>query len=238
MNEFFGSMISMDDPKHFRLRSIVSKGFTPKEVTRVEELVVEKAKIILDRLEADFPDKHCDFVEHVAAALPLEIICDMMGIPADGLLEDLPVDEHDPRSRRPGLRHELRRPDDPLARDVHLRAGARRGPPGQPAGRHHVGDDGRGGRRRTTHRPGVRVVLHPARRRRQRDDTQRHQPRNEGAHRSSRPARPAVRRLRDALANGDGGDRALGDAGDPLPSNRDRGHRHQRLPRSSRARRS
>ena len=30
LNEFFGSMINMDDPKHFRLRSIVSKGFTPE----------------------------------------------------------------------------------------------------------------------------------------------------------------------------------------------------------------
>ncbi|MGA1299176.1 MAG: cytochrome P450, partial [Ilumatobacteraceae bacterium] len=36
MNEFFGSMINMDDPKHFRLRNIVSRGFTPKEITRVE----------------------------------------------------------------------------------------------------------------------------------------------------------------------------------------------------------
>ena len=83
MNEFFGSMINMDDPKHFRLRSIVSKGFTPKEVTRVEGLVVAKAKVILDRLEDEFPNKSCDFVEHVAAALPLEIICDMMGIPPE-----------------------------------------------------------------------------------------------------------------------------------------------------------
>jgi cytochrome P450 len=73
----------MDDPKHFRLRSIVSKGFTPKEVTSVEGLVVEKAKVILDHLEENFPEKTCDFVENVAAALPLEIICDMMGIPAD-----------------------------------------------------------------------------------------------------------------------------------------------------------
>jgi cytochrome P450 len=83
MNEFFGSMIAMDDPKHFRLRSIVSKGFTPKEVSRVEGLVVDKAKVIIDRLQERFPDKTCDFVEHVASALPLEIICDMMGIPAD-----------------------------------------------------------------------------------------------------------------------------------------------------------
>ncbi len=36
MNEFFGSMINMDDPRHFRLRSIVSKGFTPKEINAIE----------------------------------------------------------------------------------------------------------------------------------------------------------------------------------------------------------
>ena len=83
MNEFFGSMINMDDPKHFRLRSIVSKGFTPKEVGRVEENVRVKAAQIVDRLLEQFPEKQCDFVEHVAAALPLEIICDMMGIPAE-----------------------------------------------------------------------------------------------------------------------------------------------------------
>ena len=82
MNEFFGSMINMDDPKHYRLRSIVSKGFTPKEITRVEGYVVDKAREIVDRVEERFPDKRCDFVEHFAAALPLEIICDMMGIPS------------------------------------------------------------------------------------------------------------------------------------------------------------
>jgi methyl-branched lipid omega-hydroxylase len=82
MNEFFGSMINMDDPKHFRLRSIVSKGFTPKEVSRVEMNVRVKAAQIVDRLIEQFPDRACDFVENVAAALPLEIICDMMGIPA------------------------------------------------------------------------------------------------------------------------------------------------------------
>jgi cytochrome P450 len=81
MNEFFGSMINMDDPKHYRLRSIVSKGFTPKEVARVEEYVHSKAARIVDRLIEQFPEGECDFVEHVAAALPLEVICDMMGIP-------------------------------------------------------------------------------------------------------------------------------------------------------------
>src|SRR3954468_10455308 len=83
MNEFFGSMINMDDPKHFRLRNIVSKGFTPKEVARVNDYVRVKASSIVDKLLERFPDGECDFVTEVAAPLPLQIICEMMGIPAD-----------------------------------------------------------------------------------------------------------------------------------------------------------
>jgi cytochrome P450 len=83
IGEFFGSMIMMDDPKHFRLRSIVSKGFTPKEIGRVEEYVKTKAAGVVDRLLSDFPDRECDFVQEVAAPLPLQIICEMMGIPKE-----------------------------------------------------------------------------------------------------------------------------------------------------------
>ena len=81
--EFFGSMIAMDDPRHFRLRSIVSKGFTPREIARVEEYVRVKAAGVVDRLLERFPDRQCDFVQEVAAPLPLQIICEMMGIPAE-----------------------------------------------------------------------------------------------------------------------------------------------------------
>ncbi|MEO7398431.1 MAG: cytochrome P450 [Ilumatobacteraceae bacterium] len=83
MNEFFGSMISMDDPKHFRLRNIVSKGFTPKEIARVNDYVRVKAGSIVDGLLERYPNGECDFVEEVAAPLPLQIICEMMGIPDD-----------------------------------------------------------------------------------------------------------------------------------------------------------
>jgi cytochrome P450 len=81
MNEFIGSMIAMDDPRHFRLRSIVAKGFTPKQITQVEGYVRTKATAIIDRLIEQFPDGECDFVEQIAAPLPLQIICEMMGIP-------------------------------------------------------------------------------------------------------------------------------------------------------------
>jgi cytochrome P450 len=82
LSEFFGSMIAMDDPKHFRLRSIVSKGFTPKHITAVEEQVKQKATELIDRMIADHPDRTADFVEAFAGPFPLEIICSMMGIPA------------------------------------------------------------------------------------------------------------------------------------------------------------
>ena len=81
MNEFIGSMIAMDDPRHFRLRSIVAKGFTPKQISQVEGYVRTKATAIIDRLIEQFPDGECDFVEQIAAPLPLQIICEMMGIP-------------------------------------------------------------------------------------------------------------------------------------------------------------
>jgi cytochrome P450 len=81
INEFFGSMINMDDPKHFRLRSIVSKGFTPKEITALEESVRVRSRSVIDRMFERFPGRECDFVREVAALMPLQIICDMMGIP-------------------------------------------------------------------------------------------------------------------------------------------------------------
>ena len=87
LNEFFGSMINMDDPKHYRLRSLVAKGFTPKEVAKVEAYVTTKAAAVVDRMLEQHPDGQCDFVEAIAAPLPLDIICEMMGIPPDDVAQ-------------------------------------------------------------------------------------------------------------------------------------------------------
>ncbi len=76
--EFFGSMINMDDPRHGRLRRIVSRGFTPRRIQRYEEEVQQAARHIVD---AVIEKGECDFVTEIAAALPLGIICRMMGIP-------------------------------------------------------------------------------------------------------------------------------------------------------------
>jgi len=77
--EFFGSMINMDDPRHARLRRIVSRGFTPRVISRVESDVQRAAAQIVDAVAEKGA---CDFVTEIAAALPLKIICDMMAIPA------------------------------------------------------------------------------------------------------------------------------------------------------------
>jgi cytochrome P450 len=77
-NEFFGSMIAMDDPRHARLRRLVAKGFTPKMLKRLEDSVQALAQEIVDDVA---PKGEVDFVVDVASALPLWIVCDLMGIP-------------------------------------------------------------------------------------------------------------------------------------------------------------
>jgi cytochrome P450 len=77
-NEFFGSMINMDDPRHGRQRRIVSRGFTPRALGRLDASVERRADAIIDRV---IERGECDFVADIAAPLPLEIIVDMMGIP-------------------------------------------------------------------------------------------------------------------------------------------------------------
>jgi methyl-branched lipid omega-hydroxylase len=80
-NEYFGSMINMDDPRHARLRRIVSRAFTPRMIQKFEGDVQRAATVIVGDLLARGP---CDFVEQVAARLPLTIICQLMGIPDSG----------------------------------------------------------------------------------------------------------------------------------------------------------
>jgi cytochrome P450 len=68
----------MDDPRHAKIRRIVSRAFTPRMIQRFNDDVQVAADAIVDDLLATGP---CDFVYNVAARLPLKFICDMMGIP-------------------------------------------------------------------------------------------------------------------------------------------------------------
>src|SRR6476646_3818687 len=67
--EWLGSMINMDAPKHTKLRLIVNRGFTPRQVAKIEESVRQQAREIVDNI-VDLGGE-CDFVSEIAAALPL-----------------------------------------------------------------------------------------------------------------------------------------------------------------------
>jgi cytochrome P450 len=71
----------MDNPRHARLRRIVSAAFNPRMIKSIEDRIDFVANSVIDRVAGD---GGCDFVVEVASRLPLEIICDMMGIgPSD-----------------------------------------------------------------------------------------------------------------------------------------------------------
>ena len=81
--EFFGSMIAMDDPRHTRLRKIVSRAFTPRVVARTEDYVRARAHRLVADLVANNPNGEGELVAELAGPLPLQVICDMMGIPEE-----------------------------------------------------------------------------------------------------------------------------------------------------------
>jgi methyl-branched lipid omega-hydroxylase len=83
LNEFYGSMISMDDPRHAKIRRLVSKTFTPRMLERVLDSVREVVADVLTavRRKAEAGDRTIDVVADIAAPIPLRVICDMMGVP-------------------------------------------------------------------------------------------------------------------------------------------------------------
>lgn len=81
LNEYFGSMIAMDDPRHSRLRNIVRSAFTPRVLALIEDSVRRRARRLVEEMIDRHPDGHADLVSALAGPLPLQVICDMMGIP-------------------------------------------------------------------------------------------------------------------------------------------------------------
>ena len=77
---FGDSMVNLDDPRHARLRRIVSRAFSPKMLAKLDDDIVRAAERIVDEVVADGPR---DFVAQVAARLPIHVICDMVGVPDD-----------------------------------------------------------------------------------------------------------------------------------------------------------
>lgn len=76
--EFFGSFINMDDPRHARQRGIVSRSFTPRQLSSLLESVETICSEVIDGM---CEQGEVDLVEALSQPFPLLVICDMMGIP-------------------------------------------------------------------------------------------------------------------------------------------------------------
>lgn len=76
--QFFGGFINMDDPEHLRQRKLVSLGFTPQRLKKLEQMTLDAATHTIDQV---IEKGECDFVTDLSAPFPIRIICEMMGIP-------------------------------------------------------------------------------------------------------------------------------------------------------------
>jgi cytochrome P450 len=74
------SMLGTDPPEHTRLRSLVSKAFTPRIVSRLEPRMQALTEQLLD---AALAKGEVDLVEALTYPLPVTMIAEIIGIPAE-----------------------------------------------------------------------------------------------------------------------------------------------------------
>ena len=68
----------MDDPRHTHIRRLVSSGLTPRMISRVEDDLRRRTRVLLDAVQPGVP---FDFLVDVAAELPMQMICILLGVP-------------------------------------------------------------------------------------------------------------------------------------------------------------
>jgi cholest-4-en-3-one 26-monooxygenase len=73
-------MLNMDPPQHAKYRRLVQRGFTPRMIQQLGTHIREVAGEIIDRIA---PRGECEFVSEVAALMPMQVICEMMGVPEE-----------------------------------------------------------------------------------------------------------------------------------------------------------
>lgn len=77
-------LTSLDPPRHTFIRKLASAAFTPKAINRLEQHVADLAVAQVDRIE---PGVEVDFVDTVAAPVPMRVIAEMLGV-SMGMLDD------------------------------------------------------------------------------------------------------------------------------------------------------
>ncbi|MER7079138.1 Cytochrome P450 [Saccharopolyspora kobensis] len=74
-----GMILATDPPEHTRLRRLVAKVFTARRIEQLRPRVQEVTDRLLGELAGMTPP--VDLIEHFTAALPIEIICELLGVP-------------------------------------------------------------------------------------------------------------------------------------------------------------
>ncbi|MFD8546519.1 cytochrome P450 [Streptomyces sp. NPDC059649] len=72
-------ILGMDPPDHTRLRTLVAKAFTVRQVEKLRPQVRQLTRELLDELEAAGPP--ADLVDRYALPIPVAVICRMLGVP-------------------------------------------------------------------------------------------------------------------------------------------------------------
>ena len=75
------SFLAMDDPGHLRLRTLVSKGFTPRRIRELEPRVLELTRQHLDTTLQKADSGSIDYIAEFAGKLPMDVISELMGVP-------------------------------------------------------------------------------------------------------------------------------------------------------------
>jgi cytochrome P450 len=75
-------MLNMDPPEHSRLRRLLSRSFTPRAVTQLEQRINGHARALCAQVLAG-PRGECDFAQDLAADLPLLTLADVLGVPEE-----------------------------------------------------------------------------------------------------------------------------------------------------------
>jgi cytochrome P450 len=79
--DYMRTMAEQDGPEHLRLRRLVAPAFTPKRAARLRPRLVAITGRLLDELPAHAEDGVVDLVPHFARPLPMDVICELVGIP-------------------------------------------------------------------------------------------------------------------------------------------------------------
>lgn len=74
------SILNMDPPLHNRARRLVSKAFTPRMIARLVAEIERRAEVVIDNV---IDAGGCEFVEDIAAQVPVQMICEMIGLEPD-----------------------------------------------------------------------------------------------------------------------------------------------------------